>query len=522
MKSKSTFTEKSDCLIIGSGVAGLSGAVYMGKKISVNIVTKSDLKESSSEKAQGGIACVTAARDSFSSHIADTLKAGDGLCREDIVREVVEDAPGRIDDLKKWGVEFTGGNSSPVLGREGGHSKRRILHHRDRTGEELIEKLCRKVKSKKSVKIFKNHTAVDINVKDGRCVGAYVLDNRTLKVKLFIAKVVIVATGGCGKAYLYTTNPDIATGDGISMARRAGCSIANMEFIQFHPTSLYSLKEKSFLITEAMRGEGAVLRNHSGRAFMKNYDKREDLAPRDIVARAIDREMKKEGVKHVYLDICGKKDPAFVKKRFPTIHSRLKSLGIDITKEYIPVVPSAHYSCGGICVDSSTRTSVKSLLVVGEAAHTGLHGANRLASNSLLEALVYARKAALEAQEQIDGLKYEDYPPWEYTGNKLPEEKVFIEQNWHSVRLLMWNYVGIVRSDYRLKEALKRLKVIEEEVSHYYWNYLITPSLVELRNLVDVARIIIKSAMKRKESRGLHYNIDHPQKSPKFKKDTVI
>jgi len=513
---------KSDVLIIGAGVAGLSLALYLDKKLKVNIICKAGTGDSSTMNAQGGIACVTDTEDSFKEHIRDTLIAGDGLCDIKTVEMVVENGPQRIEDLKRWGVEFTGGNRKPELGREGGHSKRRILHHEDKTGEEVGLKLLNRVAEESIAQIFTYHTAVNLIVKNKKCIGAYVLDNKTLQVKTFLAKVVVLATGGCGKVYLYTSNPDVATGDGIAMARRAGARIANMEFIQFHPTCLYSVKEKSFLITEAMRGEGASLVNMKGEKFMKKYDPRGDLAPRDIVARAIDEEMKKEGAKNLYLDIHSKHKPDFIKKRFPMIYSKLKSLGIDITKENIPVVPAAHYCCGGVHVDANGFTGVPGIMAIGEVSHTGLHGANRLASNSLLEALVYAYRAAQSIPGYIKDVKFEKVQNWRYTGTRLPEEQVFIEQNWESIRKLMWNYVGIVRSKYRLAEAAKRLRVIEDDVDYHYWKYLITPGLVELRNLTEVANVIIKCASLRKESRGLNYNIDYPEKVEKFAKNTYI
>ncbi|NLB35234.1 MAG: L-aspartate oxidase [Elusimicrobia bacterium] len=511
---------KSDLLIIGTGIAGLALSLYLDSDLKVNIITKSSAEESSSFQAQGGIACVTDVEDSFEEHIQDTLDAGDGLCNLKSVETVIKAAPQAIEDIEKWGVEFTGGNLNPELGREGGHSRRRILYREDRTGAELETKLLDKVRSKQ--KIYENHTAVNLIMKKGRCIGAYVLDNTSHEIKSFYAKAVILATGGCGKAYLYTTNPHVATGDGVAMAYRAGASIANMEFIQFHPTSLFSSQEESFLITEAMRGEGALLKNSKGEVFMKRYDPRENLAPRDIVARAIDSEMKREGVKHLYLDIHSVREPDFIRKRFPSIYKKLKGLGIDITQEDIPVVPSAHYCCGGVDTDSNGLTDIEGLFAVGETAHTGLHGANRLASNSLLEALVYARRAAEKIPAYISNLKEATPQPWTYTGNRLPEEKIFIEHNWESVRRIMWNYVGIVRSNYRLKEAEKRLELIANDVNYHYWNYLITPGLVELRNLVDVARIIVKSASMRKESRGLNYNVDHPEKREECRKNTYI
>lgn len=515
-------TIKSDVLIIGSGVAGLSLALYLDDSISINMITKSAPEDSSTFKAQGGIACVTAVEDTFEEHIEDTLTAGDGLCSRRIVEKVVGDAPQRIEDLKKWGVRFTGGNKTPELGKEGGHSKRRIMHHEDRTGEEIESKLLSGCRRLRNVKIFAHHTAINLIEKDKRCRGAYVLDNNSLEVKTFAAKVVILATGGCGKVYLYTSNPDVSTGDGIAMALRVGAKIANMEFIQFHPTGLYSNQEQSFLITEAMRGEGANLVNSRGRKFMARYDARKELAPRDIVGRAIDSEMKKEGSKCVYLDIHSYRSAEFIKKRFPLIYGRLQLLGIDITKENIPVVPVAHYCCGGVHVDESGYSGVRGLFALGECAHTGLHGANRLASNSLLEALVYSHRASLKIPKIIKNVNIENVKQWKYTGTRLPREQIFIEHNWMALRRLMWNYVGIVRSTRRLKEAVKRIEIIENEVNYYYWNYLITQGLIEMRNLVDVAKIIIKSAMKRKESRGLHYNVDYPQKKNNYRKNTYV
>ena len=512
---------ESDVLIIGTGAAGLALALYLDDSLSVNLISKSSVSDSASVRAQGGIACVTSARDSFQQHISDTLAAGDGLCDEKLVKTVVEAAPSVISDLKRWGVRFTGGNSAPRLGREGGHSHRRILHRDDKTGEELQLKLLEQVGRKKS--IYENHTAVNLimNPEEG-CGGAYVLDNSNLRVKSFTARSVVLATGGCGKVYLYTSNPDIATGDGVAMAYRAGARIANMEFIQFHPTCLYSAQEHSFLITEAMRGEGAVLLNTSGKDFMSDYDSRGNLAPRDVAARAIDNEMKKEGVKHLYLDIHTRRKPEFIRKRFPSIFRKLKELGIDITRENIPIVPAAHYCCGGVHTDNRGYTGIPGLFALGEAAHTGLHGANRLASNSLLEALVFASKAA----EVLPGYIKSRRPPkpgrWKYTGTRLPEEKVFIEHNWESIRRIMWNYVGVVRSDYRLREARKRLKIIEKDVNYHYWSYLITPGLIETRNLADVAEIIVKSASLRKESRGLHYNVNYPGKICRFRRNTYI
>ncbi|MEA3505970.1 MAG: L-aspartate oxidase [Elusimicrobiota bacterium] len=513
---------KSNVLVLGSGAAGLSFALYADDGLQINIISKSAPDDTSTKKAQGGIAGVTSPDDSFKSHIRDTLVAGDGLCDRETVKQVIKDAPARISDLNKWGVKFTGEKESPDLGKEGGHSRRRILHNADKTGQEIEEKLLDKVIKKKNVRLFSEYTAIDLIIKDNRCIGAYIIDNRTLKVKTFLAEAVVLATGGCGKIYQYTSNPDMATGDGVAMAARAGAAIANMEFIQFHPTCLYSVKETGFLITEAMRGEGAILLNEEGEKFMTRYDSRRDLAPRDIVARAIDSEMKKAGLKHLYLDIASYREEKFIKDRFPTIYAKLKELGIDITTDKIPVVPAAHYCCGGIKVDRSARSSIKGLLAVGETSCTGLHGANRLASNSLLEAVVYGKVAAETVKEELEGISLAGVSPWRYTGEKLPRQQVFIEQNWMEIRRLMWNYMGIVRSNRRMKEALKRINIIQKEVEHYYWNYLINNSLIEMRNLAEVAGIIIKSALARKESRGLHYNVDYPKKSKKFRKDTII
>jgi len=518
----SVSVRKSDVLIIGSGVASLALSLYLDRKLSVNIVTKASASDTSSLRAQGGIACVTDRSDSFREHIHDTMIAGAGLCDRNIVEMVVEAAPEKINDLKRWGVKFSGGNRRPELGREGGHSKRRILHHDDSTGREVIEKLLKKVSGMENVNFFEEHTAVNLIMNDRICAGAYVLRNRDLKIEVFLSRVTVMATGGCGKVYLYTSNPDVATGDGIAMAYRAGARIANMEFIQFHPTILYSQLEKNFLITEAMRGEGAVLLNSAMKDFMKKYDRRGNLAPRDIVARAIDSEMKKEGSKHIYLNIYSRRTPEFIRSRFPGIYGKLKKLGMDITKENIPVVPAAHYCCGGIHVDSRGFSSIDGLMAVGEVSHTGLHGANRLASNSLLEALVLGSRAAEVIPGYVRARGLLPGRPWEYTGDRLPREKIFIEHNWLTLRMVMWHYVGIVRTSRRLREAMKRIALIEKEVDYHYWNYLITPGMVELRNLVETAKIIIACAMKRKESRGLHYNVDYPSRKKSCRKNTYI
>ena len=508
---------KTDFLVIGSGLAGLSFALKVAPYGRVTLVTKRELLESNTYYAQGGIAAVFSKEDSYDLHIRDTLRTGCGLCRKEIVELVVKNGPERVRELAKWGVDFSLSEKNKDefdLGLEGGHSRRRILHIADITGKEIVTHLAEAVKKKKNIAIYEEFSALnlilDSEKKRGRCWGAYVLDKKKGVIHTLLARIVVLATGGSGKVYLYTSNPDVATGDGIAMAYRAGAKITHMEFMQFHPTCLYHLQAKSFLISEALRGEGGILRLSNGTAFMKKYHSLRELAPRDIVARAIDQEMKERGEDCVFLDITHRK-PSFIKRRFPNIYQRCLSLGIDITKEPIPVVPAAHYLCGGVVTDHYGRTNIKRLYAIGEVACTGLHGANRLASNSLLEDLVFAHQAAEKAKEEIK--KKVTFPPilhWDIGGAVDSEEMVVVAHNWDEVRRLMWNYVGIVRSNKRLERARRRIRLIQKEIRQYYWNFIITSDLVELRNIALVAELIIDAALRRRESRGLHYNLDYP------------
>lgn len=530
---------KSDFLVIGSGIAGLSFALKAAAHGTVTILTKRAVRESATFYAQGGIASVTSIEDTFESHIKDTLDAGAGLCDRRIVELVVRDAPGRIQELIAHGVRFTSrateAGAELDLGREGGHSKRRIVHAEDLTGKAVEDALVNEVCANRNITVYENHIAIDLishskfvknetAPSDGETVwGAYGLDKTTGSIHAFVSKVTVLASGGAGKVYLYTSNPDIATGDGVAMAWRVGADIANMEFIQFHPTCLYHSKAKNFLISEAVRGEGGILRLANGEPFMKQHHPLADLAPRDIVARAIDHELKKSGDDCVYLDISFK--PAeFIRTRFPNIHKKCLEFGYDMTTGPIPVVPSAHYACGGVKTDINGATTIHRLYAIGEAASTGLHGANRLASNSLLEALVFADRASNDAvllAARTGALP--DIPQWEAGEAVVSDEAVVITQNWDEIRRFMWNYVGIVRSDRRLERAWRRMTLLKNEINEYYWNFTVTNNLVELRNIATIAELIIRSAMGRKESRGLHYNIDWPQRDDKnWNKDTVI
>ena len=508
-----------DVVVLGSGLAGLSVALRLanhGKKVA--LLTKKQLSECNSYYAQGGIAAVINDDDSFDSHVQDTLVAGAGLCNEKAVRFIVEHAPEAIKWLIQLGVDFTR-EKDPVnhihLTREGGHSARRVLHVADATGAAVVSAVIEHVVNHPSITVFENYVAVDLILNNGshnkkECVGVYALNAATGRVETFSTySGVVLATGGAGKSYLYTTNPDVATGDGIAMAYRAGCQVANMEFIQFHPTCLYHPQAKSFLISEAVRGEGGILTLPNGVRFMQFHDERLELAPRDIVARAIDFEMKKSGVDHVCLDISHKGED-FILEHFPTIYARCKSLGIDICKEAIPVVPAAHYTCGGIITDLSGTTSISGLFAVGECAHTGLHGANRLASNSLLECLVVG-KALVE--KILDSDFTADYyiSDWDESQVTDADEEIVIAHNWDELRRLMWDYVGIVRTTKRLERAIHRINLLKEEIHEYYSNFKISVDLIELRNLVLVAELVVRSAFKRKESRGLHYSLDYPQ-----------
>ena len=525
-----------DYLILGSGIAGLTFALRAAPHGRVAIVTKKDRAESNTNYAQGGIASVTSKEDTFELHVRDTLAAGAGLCRENVVRSIVEEGPARIAELIELGMKFSereapseDGGKELDLGREGGHSKRRILHAKDVTGREIERALLNAVARQPNIEIFENHVAVDLitsqklgYVGENLCLGAYVFDKKGNRVWTFAAPATLLATGGCGKVYLYTTNPDIATGDGVAMAFRAGAAIANMEFVQFHPTCLYHPKAKSFLISEAVRGEGGVLRTLDGNEFMDRYHSQKSLAPRDIVARAIDSEMKKSGSEHVWLDITHK--PArFIISRFPNIYQTCLGYGIDITKEPIPVVPAAHYQCGGVATDVDGTTDIAGLYAVGEVACTGLHGANRLASNSLLEALVCAHRAAekiLAAPPARMDLKI---PLWQSGGATNADELVVVSHNWDEIRRLMWDYVGIVRTNKRLRRAQKRLANLQEEIHDYYWNFIVTADLLELRNIATVAELIVKCALLRPESRGLNYNLDYPELNPEWsQRDSVV
>jgi L-aspartate oxidase len=508
--------QQYDVLIIGSGLAGLTLALKVAPKKKVCLVSKRELDDSSSNWAQGGIAAVLNDDDSLEAHIKDTLDAGADLCDPEVTRLVVNQGRETVEWLINEGVPFTReeDDSGYHLTREGGHSHRRIIHAADATGHAVQMTLAEKVRRHPNIKILENHIAVDlitarkIRAKKDECLGAYVLDNLTGKVITIAAQHTVLATGGAGKVYLYTTNPDVSTGDGIAMAWRAGCRVANMEFIQFHPTCLYHPKAKSFLITETVRGEGGLLKLPDGTRFMPAHDKRAELAPRDIVARAIDFEMKKRGIDCVYLDISHK--PAdFILSHFPTIYRRCMELGIDITREPIPVVPAAHYCCGGVITGHTGSTDLPRLYAIGETAYTGLHGANRLASNSLLECLVFGQAAATDILGKKDR-PWMDLPDWDESRVTDADEEIVITHNWNELRRFMWNYVGIVRTNKRLARAMNRIHLLRDEVHEFYRHFRISNNLIELRNLLQVAELIVKSAMERHESRGLHYSKDYP------------
>jgi len=523
---------KTDFLILGSGIAGLSLAIKASKLGSVAIVTKKEKSESNTNYAQGGIAAVTDQTDSFEEHINDTLLCGAGLCKKNVVEFVVKEAPPRIAELIDWGVQFTKSETPPYLydlGQEGGHTRRRVLHAKDLTGREIERALHEKVAGLQNITIYENHIGVDLIMEKNNsgkplgCLGAYVLDINKSDIHTFRAKYTILSTGGAGKVYLITTNPDIATGDGIAMAYRAGARIANMEFIQFHPTCLYHPEAKAFLISEAVRGEGGILKLKNGSAFMDKYHPMKSLAPRDIVAKAIDTEIKKSGDEYVLLDITHR-DRNFLINRFPNIYNKCLEFGIDISRDPIPVVPAAHYICGGVAVNAYGETSIPQLFACGEVSCTGLHGANRLASNSLLEAVVYAHRVCTKiAADYTKTLPSKIFiAPWDSTGTIESDDSVVVTHNWDEVRRCMWNYVGIVRSDKRLERAVRRIELIQKEIDDYYRNYKVTKDLVELRNITIVAKLITSSASMRKESRGLHYNIDYPEMDDELKRDTII
>ncbi len=517
-----------DVLVVGSGIAGLSFALTVaaqGRRVA--ILTKKNSADSNTNYAQGGVACVTSEQDDFESHVRDTLDAGDGLCDEKVVREIVAEGPARIQELIEFGLAFSRQeNGEYDLGREGGHSRRRILHVKDMTGKAIEEALLTQVARSPHITVLEHTFGIDIitrgkvegrpkgeSPESDRVIGMYALDVHANKVVVFEAPVILIATGGIGQVYLYSTNPEIATGDGVAMAYRAGVPVANMEFIQFHPTTLYSTDEKRFLISEAVRGEGAVLRNLPGHAFMTEYHPQADLAPRDVVARAIDAEMKKTGAPYVLLDITDHSEET-LKRRFPNIYQRCLKNGLNIAEDRIPVVPAAHYNCGGVETSLDAETCLPGLFACGEAACTGLHGANRLASNSLLEALVLAHRGARAVDAYLDKVPREEValPEWIDYGGHNEDERVVISHNWDELRRTMWDYVGIVRSTRRLERARTRIRNLAQEIHDYYWNFSVDSSLLELRNLIVVAELIVECAIQRKESRGLHFTIDHPNK----------
>jgi len=518
---------ETDVLIIGGGAAGLTTALNLADHARVTVLCKGDIDSASSNWAQGGVAAVTDPDDSVEAHVQDTLDAGAGLCDVDVVRFTVEHARAAIAQLAQWGVDFDQADNEFHLTREGGHSFRRILHVADATGRAIIETLTARVLDHPRIDLINDRVAIDlINLNklgrfSNRAAGAYVLNRSTGHVEVFQAKFVVLATGGASKVYLYTSNPDSSTGDGIAMAWRAGCRIANMEFNQFHPTCLFHPHAKSFLISEAVRGEGGLLKLPDGSRFMQHFDSRLELAPRDIVARAIDHEMKRLGLDCVHLDISHR-DPAFIAGHFPNISRRCLELGIDIARQPIPVVPAAHYTCGGVLVDTDGATDVPGLYAVGEVACTGLHGANRLASNSLLECLVFGRAAADHIRARLtEPREQATIPHWDESQVTDSDEDVIIAHNWEELRRSMWDYVGIVRTDKRLQRALRRIDLLKQEVHEYYSHYRVTNDLIELRNLIHVAELIVRSALARRESRGLNFNLDHPETSERTV-DTII
>ena len=520
-----------DILIIGSGAAGLTAALTLAKEAKVAVISKGPLDSGSTRWAQGGIAGVLDSEDSIDAHVKDTLRAGNGLCREAAVQFTIERSRESIEWLIKKGVSFTpdddASDDHPYhLTKEGGHSYRRIIHAADATGLEVQSALLDQVKAHKNIELFEDRIAIDLILKDkfaqgSGCTGSYIYNRTSEHVEAFLAHFVILATGGASKSYLYSTNPDGATGDGIAIAWRAGCRIANMEFNQFHPTCLYHPTTKSFLISEAVRGEGGVLKLPNGKRFMHHFDERQELAPRDVVARAIDHEMKRLGCNHLFLDISHKSSE-FVKQHFPTIYEKCLSLGIDITKEPIPVVPAAHYTCGGVVTDLQGKTDIPNLYAIGETSSTGLHGANRLASNSLLECLVFARSAAKDILKLLPNRDtFPTIPPWDESQVTNSDEDVVISHNWDELRRFMWDYVGIVRTNKRLLRAKNRIDLLKKEIHDFYSNYKVSNDLLELRNLVVVAELIVKSALARKESRGLHYSLDYPHLASQAK-DTLM
>jgi len=535
-----------DVLVVGAGAAGLSLALSLAKNAKVAVLAKSNLTEGATYYAQGGISAVVDEDDTLESHISDTLQAGAGICDKEAVNFTVKHAKEAIDWLVENGVNFTtqtqaddksDARTKYHLTQEGGHSHRRVLHFADTTGKEIEESLEHQARSNANIELFEHHLVVDLITESktssdiseddkttpNRCFGAYVLNRKHQNVVVFRSKFTIIATGGASKVYLYTSNPDVSTGDGIAIAWRSGCRVANMEFIQFHPTCLYHQKAKSFLISEAVRGEGGKLLLPDGTPFMHRFDSRGELAPRDIVARAIDHEMKRLGADHLLLDISYKPEN-FVREHFPNIYEKCKSFGFDITKEPIPVVPAAHYTCGGIVTDIHGQTDLNGLYAVGEVAYTGLHGANRMASNSLLECVVFASAAAKHILQKLDNTKMPPpLPHWDESRVTDSDEEVVVSHNWDELRHFMWDYVGIVRSDKRLARAQRRVDMLKHEIEEYYGNFRVTNDLLELRNLVQVAELIISSAMQRKESRGLHFTLDYPERDDEnFSGPTIL
>jgi L-aspartate oxidase len=531
---------KTDFLVIGSGIGGLSFALKASQVGEVLIVTKKEDSESNTNYAQGGIASVLGPNDSFDLHVQDTIRAGAGLCDPQVVRKVVEAGPGCIEELAKIGVQFTTKRQKEDefdLGLEGGHSRNRVVHAADLTGKEVENALLAAVKARKNVSILEDHLAVDLITqhqlenyvkKPGEkieCWGAYVLDKAKNEVITCLSKITLLASGGAGRVYVHTTNPSIATGDGLAMAYRAGAQVANLEFIQFHPTALYHPQADSFLISEAVRGEGGILRLQSGETFMQNYDPRKELAPRDVVARAIDHELKKRGDSCVFLDVTHL-DQKFIKLRFPNIYGKCLSLGLDITRDWIPVVPAAHYICGGVVTDIQGKTGIENLYACGEVACTGMHGANRLASNSLLEAVAFAHFSANAAKTRLSSMKDFSFPPipsWSEAGVFDQQEWIIISHNRDWIQKFMWDYVGIVRSNRRLEQAKRRIDILLDDILEFYKVNPITYDVIELRNISIAAKLIVECALRRKESRGLHYNVDYPEKDDAhWLKNTVV
>ncbi len=517
---------QTDYLVIGSGIAGLYFALEASAHGTVTIVTKKGASDSNTNWAQGGIAAVLGDDDTLEEHVADTLRVGEGLCKEDIVKGVIEEGPAHVRRLAELGVAFARNEKGDFdLGREGGHGKRRVAHYQDATGHAIQMALLDAVAKNPRIRILDNHIAVDLLSMakyggEAACFGAYILNNATSEVMTVVARATVLASGGAGKVYIYTSNPDVATGDGMAMAYRIGAQVANMEFVQFHPTVLYHPHAKSFLISETLRGEGGILRLADGSEFMDKYHPLASLGPRDVVARAIDNELKRSGQDSVFLDMTHL-DSTFVRERFPTIADHCSKLGIDIAKNPIPVVPAAHYQCGGVVCDANGQTTVRNLFAIGETSSSGLHGACRLASNSLLEGVVYGARAA-KAVKATELVRPSQVAPW-HSGNATDSnDAIVVALNWEEVRRFMWSYVGIVRSEKRLNRALRRIELLRQEITEYYWDFKVTSDVVELRNLALVAHLIVESARRRKESRGLHYTLDFPDKDPERAHDTVL